>query len=565
MRFRKVTVLLIATCVLMCFSSNTYAQLFKSKKQLTEENARLRKTIDSLKNILGEGEIAISDTTDAEDSINPGGIGLIENNLFETETPGSNPDSLLSIWYLQKQLTIGDIQTIDLDSVNFTTNIPDEVYIEKLKKMNSFIPIPYNKTVKNSIILYTEKRPHLASMILGLSSYYLPIFEDIFESYGLPRELTTLAIIESALNPMAVSRTNARGMWQFMRTTARQYGLEINSYVDERLDPVKSATAAAKYLRDAYMIFGDWALAIASYNCGSGNINKAIRRAGSKDFWSVYKYLPSETRGYIPNFVGALYLLSYYNDYNIVPAKVSLPAHVDTFRIHKNLHFEQISDNIGIPVEELRQLNPQYLHDIIPGSEAEYILNLPYNYTVPFVDKEQAIYAYKDSIFFNPIVYNNYKRAESSGDDNSSVSSGGDGSSSRQRTLYHKVRRGETLGGIARKYGVTISQVKKWNHMRKNTVQSGKSLVIYKGGGRGSDNYSSYESHAASEDTYIPGSRGKKNTSKKGYSNYTVRRGDTLFSIARKYDMTLSDLLRLNGLSNRSKIYPGRKIRVKRG
>jgi membrane-bound lytic murein transglycosylase D len=564
MRFRRVTILLIAMCSLLCFNTNTYAQLFKSKKQLTQENAKLRKTIDSLKNIIGEGEIEIADTTDAGDSINPGGIGLIENDLFETKTPGSNPDSLLSIWYLQKQLTVGDMQTIDLDSVNFTTNIPDEVYIEKIKKMNSFIPIPYNKSVKNGIILYTEKRPRLASIILGLSSYYLPIFEDIFESYGLPRELTVLAIIESALNPMAVSPTNARGMWQFMRTTARQYGLEINSYVDERLDPVKSATAAAKYLRDAYMIFGDWSLAIASYNCGTGNVNKAIRRAGCKDFWSVYGYLPRETRGYIPNFVGALYLLNYYRDYNIVPEKITLPAHVDTFRIHKNLHFEQISDNIGIPVEELRQLNPQYLHDIIPGSEEEYILNLPYNYTVPFVDKEQQIYAYKDSIFFNPIVYNNYKKAEASGGDDNETVSSARSNTPRQRTMYHKVRRGETLGGIARKYGVTITQVKKWNHMRKNTVQAGKSLVIYKGGKGGGE--STYESHAASEDTYIPGSRGKKNSARKsGVTNYTVRRGDTLFSIARKYDMTLSDLLRLNGLSNNSKIFPGRKIKVKRG
>lgn len=562
MSLRRITVLFLAVCGLVCYSTNSYGQTFKSKKQLTEENAKLRKTIDSLKSILGEGEIAIADTTEAGDSINPGGLGIIESDLFETKTPGSNPDSLLSIWYLQKQLSAGDVQALDLDSVNFTSNIPDDVYIEKIKKMNSFIPIPYNKAIKNGIIFYTEKIPRKASVILGLSSYYLPIFEDVFDAYNIPRELTVMAIIESALNPMAVSPTNAKGMWQFMRTTARQYGLEINSYVDERLDPVKSAQAAAKYLRDAYMIFGDWSLAIASYNCGTGNVNKAIRRAGSKEFWSVYNYLPRETRGYIPAFVGALYLLNYYNDYNIVPDKISLPAHVDTFRIHKNLHFEQISDNIGISVEELRQLNPQYLHDIIPGSEEEYILNLPYNYTVPFVDKEQQIYAYKDSIFFNPIVYNKYKRAEGGGDNSPATYSDSGGGSSKQRTIYHKVRRGQTLGTIARKYGVTMAQIKKWNHMRKNTVQAGKSLVIYKGGKGGEE--SSYESHAASEDTYIPGSSGKKTTTKKGYSNYTVRRGDTMFSIARKHDMTLSDLLRLNGLSEGTKIYPGRKIRVKK-
>lgn len=557
MKVRKFVVLAMAAILTIGFNSNIYAQN-KSKKALQEENTKLKKTIDSLKRIMEDGEIAIADTTAFNDSINPaGGVDFIDSDVLDSAVPGSNPDSLLSIWYLQKQLAKTNVTPLDLDSANFTTNIPDNVYIDKLERINSFVPIPYNDVVRNYIILYTQKIPRKSAVILGLSSYYMPIFEEIFDFYGLPKELTIMAIIESALNSRAVSKARAKGMWQFMYTTAKQYGLEINSYVDERLDPVKSANAAAKYLKDAYTIFGDWPLAIASYNCGAGSVMKAIRRSGnSKDFWQVYKYLPRETRGYIPSFVGALYLLNYYSDFNIVPDRIALPAHVDTFRIHKNLHFEQISDNIGISVEELRDLNPQYLHDIIPGTEKEYVLNLPYNYTVPFVEKEQEIYAYKDSIFFNPVVYRKYKASTSSNEDNDEVKE----TVSRPRNVYHKVRRGETLGSISRKYGVTISSIKKLNHMRSNTVQLGKKLLVK----RTYSSRSSYESRAASDDTYIPGSRKSSSSSRSGYSTHTIRKGETLFSIAQSNHMTLTELLNLNGLSRHSKIYAGRKIKIRR-
>ena len=307
-----------------------------TKKQLLKERIELQRTIDSLKNIIEGGALEMSDTTQFEDENTNGGFNFLDSEQFADVDPGCNPDSLLSMWYIQKRLTLNDSER-DLDSVVLTSNIPDDVYIERLNRLNSFIPLSYNNIVKNHIIYYTEKMPVKAANILGLSSYYLPMFEEVFDYYGLPKELKAMAIIESALNPTATSRARARGMWQFMYRTALQYNLKINSYVDERLDPLASTHAAAKYLRDSYTIFGDWFLAISSYNCGVGNVNKAIRRAGSRDFWKIYPYLPRETRGYVPSFIAALYLLEYYKEHHIQPANFNLPAHVDTMKIHRNV------------------------------------------------------------------------------------------------------------------------------------------------------------------------------------------------------------------------------------
>ena len=418
-----------------------------TKKQLLKERIELQKTIDSLKSIIEGGALEMSDTSQFEEVEAYNGINYVDSEEFADVDPGSNPDSLMSMWYIQKRLTLNDAERA-LDSITLTSNIPDEVYMERLNRINSFIPLSYNSIVKNHIIYYTEKMPSKASHILGLSSYYLPIFEEIFDYYGLPKELKAMAIIESALNPVAVSRARAKGMWQFMYRTALQYNLKINSYVDERLDPIASTHAAAKYLRDSYTIFGDWFLAISSYNCGVGNVNKAIRRAGSRDFWKIYPYLPRETRGYVPSFIAALYMLEYYKEHNLRPAQFNLPAHVDTFKVNKNLHFEQISAVIGIPVDDLKNYNPQYVQNIIPGNSGEQVLQLPFNYTVPFVEKEKEIYAYKDSVYFNPITKENIRK-------NAATSSGGD--------QIHIVKRGETLGHIAMKYHVSVKNLMRWN------------------------------------------------------------------------------------------------------
>ena len=538
--FQKSRLILLLIFSLIFVPNFAEAQLFKSKeskKLLKQQVETLTKQIDSLKGIIEGGAIEMSDTTTLEEnSATYEELALIDSLVFENATPGSNPDSLLSVWYNERNIPM-ERYIIESDSVEFFSNIPDSVYIAKIKKMNSFIPIPYNHIVRNQIIAYTEKMPTFSKKILALSEYYLPIFEEILDYYGLPKELKAMAIIESGLNPVAVSRARAKGMWQFIYRTALQYNLHINSYVDERLDPIKATHAAAKYLRDAYTIFGDWALAISSYNCGTGNVNKAIRRAGgSKEFWDIYPYLPRETRGYVPAFVGALYLLSYHKEYpNLTPeAPVTMPAHVDTFAVKENLHFEQIAHNIDIKMETLRLLNPQYIHDIIPGNEKEYILQLPYNYTAAFIEKQDSIYNYKDSVYFNPIVYNKIKQAAAE---------------SQSTKVYHKVRSGETLGGIAMKYRVSLNNLLRWNGLsKKSIIRPGQRLVIYRNGGGPAV------------------SSGSKATTTKsgGYEYYTIKRGDTLSGIAYKCGISLNSLLKLNGLSKNSKIYPGRKLKVRK-
>lgn len=509
-----------------------------TKKQLLKERIELQKTIDSLKSIIEGGALEMSDTSEFEEAEVYNGINYIDSEEFADVDPGSNPDSLMSMWYIQKRLTLNDAERA-LDSITLTSNIPDEVYMERLNRINSFIPLSYNSIVKNHIIYYTEKMPSKASHILGLSSYYLPIFEEIFDYYGLPKELKAMAIIESALNPVAVSRARAKGMWQFMYRTALQYNLKINSYVDERLDPIASTHAAAKYLRDSYTIFGDWFLAISSYNCGVGNVNKAIRRAGSRDFWKIYPYLPRETRGYVPSFIAAMYMLEYYKEHNLRPAQFNLPAHVDTFKVNKNLHFEQISAVIGIPVDELKNYNPQYIQNIIPGNSGDHILQLPFNYTVPFVEKEKEVYAYKDSVYFNPITKESIRK-------NAATSNGGD--------QIHIVKRGETLGHIAMKYHVSVKNLMRWNGLSsKSVLRIGQRIRIYGGSGPAVSSSSG-------------GSKSSVTTSKSGgYEWYTIKKGDTLLGIAYKFKgVSLNDILILNGLTKNSKIYPGRKIKIRK-
>lgn len=509
-----------------------------TKKQLLKERIELQKTIDSLKSIIEGGALEMSDTSEFEEAEVYNGINYIDSEEFADVDPGSNPDSLMSMWYIQKRLTLNDAERA-LDSITLTSNIPDEVYMERLNRINSFIPLSYNSIVKNHIIYYTEKMPSKASHILGLSSYYLPIFEEIFDYYGLPKELKAMAIIESALNPVAVSRARAKGMWQFMYRTALQYNLKINSYVDERLDPIASTHAAAKYLRDSYTIFGDWFLAISSYNCGVGNVNKAIRRAGSRDFWKIYPYLPRETRGYVPSFIAAMYMLEYYKEHNLRPAQFNLPAHVDTFKVNKNLHFEQISAVIGIPVDELKNYNPQYIQNIIPGNSGDHILQLPFNYTVPFVEKEKEVYAYKDSVYFNPITKESIRK-------NAATTNGGD--------RVHIVKRGETLGHIAMKYHVSVKNLMRWNGLSsKSVLRIGQRIRIYGGSGPAVSSSSG-------------GSKSSATTSKSGgYEWYTIKKGDTLLGIAYKFKgVSLNDILILNGLTKNSKIYPGRKIKIRK-
>ncbi len=534
MKFLKTIIALVLT---LCFLQSAGGQELRTRSRLIKENAELRSRVDSLIRELEAYRLEKS----VADSLAAEMLQMLEemeemdgvDEPVEEYSPEMT-DSLLSLWYVHRQMEVNkELTEYDMDSVRFTSDVPDAVLIERLEKMNSFITLPFNETVKNYMVLYSEKMPTKMGHILGLSTYYLPIFEDIFNRYGLPSELKAMAIIESALNPTAVSRAGAKGMWQFMYNTARTYGLRINSYVDERLDVEKAADAAARYLLDSYNIFGDWCLAISAYNCGAGNVNKAIRRAGgNKDFWSIYPYLPKETRGYMPAFVGALYAMTYYKEYGIVPEPVQMPAHTDTFEIRRNLHFSQISEVIGIPNEDLQNLNPQYIHDLIPGNEAPYILKLPYNYTNAFLDNQDSLYTHKTAEMAGTKVL-----------EGPSVPDSG-----TQERIAYKVKSGDYLGRIASRYGVTVKQLQQWNNLRGTNLRVGQTLYIYRSGGGKTASSSSGSSASAS-------------SSSSGYITYTVKSGDTLYKIAQRYPgVTANDIMKINSIS--SNIKPGMKIKI---
>lgn len=546
------TFILLATAVLLCipvissakpkhdkekkkitlFTSPDRKALIRERDSLRLANEALMMELDSLYREYADLEV-YEELTEADS---------LSMDIMGTDIIGSVPDtavisrdSLLSLWYQQRDLNLMEIEPSDIDTIEMVSDIPDSVYISRLQKLNPYISVPYNRIIRNHIVYYTQKMPEKMERILGLATYYIPIFEEIFDQYDMPLELTAMAVIESALNTKAVSRARAKGMWQFMYSTAKRYGLTINSYVDERFDPIASAHAAARYLRDSYLIFGDWSLAIASYNCGAGNVNKAIRRSGgSKDFWEIYPYLPRETRGYVPSFFAALYAMKYYKEHNLTPEFIPMPPHTDTIKVNKMLHFEQIAHYTGASIEELRTHNPQYLHDIIPGTEKEYILQLPYQYTGAFIDHEKEIYAYKDSVYFSPAAMKQIQQ------------------SAEPSKITHRVKRGETLSHIALRYGVSVRNIQRWNGIGTR-IREGQRLAIYTNGSGPSAKSSS-------------SSGGKVSTSvSNGYVMYTVRSGDNLWNIAKKFSgVSVSDIQRLNGLSKNSKIYPGKKLKIKK-
>ncbi len=530
---------------LISFSLTASAQRhkFESRKVLKDSISVLLSKIDSMQKAYDEmvsapfEEIAISGEDD-----NFGPEDDDDDRMFNT-------DSALVAWYDNLSRHSQDEEELmEVEGMKYTSDVPDSVYIDRLNRINTSVKIPYNDVVRSYIIYYTQKmsRDKIAK-IVGLAGYYLPIFEEVFDQYGLPQELAKVSVIESALNPMAVSRAKAAGMWQFMRRTGTQYGLEINEYVDERFDYMQETHAAAKYLKDAYAIFGDWSLAIASYNCGPGNVNKAIRRAGgARDFWDVYRYLPRETRGYVPAFIAAMYTLAYYREHNITPSHIDIPPQVDTFHISNNLHFGQVSECVGISMDMLRNLNPEYVKDIVPGKGKTRVIKLPYSFSGAFIDVQDTIFAYKDSVYFDPVRV----KEVSAG-----VSRPSRSSSSAPSYFVYTVRKGDSLGKIASRNHTTISKIKSWNNLRKDTIVPGQKLRIYTGRGPATTVASSSSASSSKTPTSSSG----------GYVTYTVRKGDTLYSIANKFSgVSLNDIMRLNGLNRNSKIYAGQRLKIKK-
>ena len=406
-----------------------------------------------------------------------------EETIDLPEAMNYEVDSLLNLYYSKTYLQ----QDEDCNYRDENRDYPKEVYIERLSRLPNVMEMPYNEIVQKFIDRYTGRLRHSVSYMLGASNFYIPIFEEALEAYGLPLELKYLPVIESALNPKATSHAGAAGLWQFMVATGKQYGLEINSLIDERRDPIKSSYAAAHYLKDLYNIFGDWSLVIAAYNCGPENINKAIHRAdGQADYWKIYPYLPRETRGYVPAFIAANYVMNYYCEHNICPMRTTLPAKTDTVVMSKDVHLKQIADVCGIDIEELRTLNPQYRRDIVNGNNKPSVIRLPANATNTFIANEDSIYRYETDALLTrrslvEVESSKYTTSTSSTRKSYSKSKSKKRKSSRRSRTRKKsvtVRSGDTLSEIAERHHTTVKKLRQLNGIKGNNIRAGKKIRV---------------------------------------------------------------------------------------
>ena len=360
------------------------------------------------------------------------------------------------------------LDTTECHSDTLITDLPDSVYKTRLQALPFVIEVPYNEVVRRYIQRYVKHSPRQLASLQRKAEYYFPLFEDILSKHNLPYELCYLAVVESALNPQAHSHMGAAGLWQFMPSTGKFYGLEVNSLVDERMDPLRSTEAACQFLKSLHSIFNDWNLAIAAYNCGPGNVNKAIHRAGGKrDFWSIYPFLPSETRAYLPLFIAAAYAMNYADVHGICPADLQITMKTDTIVTNERLHLQQVVDNLGISLQELRRLNPQYARDILPGGK-DYALCLPIEKAGLYIEQQDTILAYRAK----ELIHN--RRDEIDLLQHTSVHGG----YSVNGVTYYKIKEGDTLGGIAKKFRVSVKQLKEWNGLKSDNIRAGKTLKI---------------------------------------------------------------------------------------
>ncbi len=396
-----------------------------------------------------------------------------------------NLDSLLHLYNAQTYL----MQDTSCNYRDVNPVFEKEIYIDRLKRLPTIIEMPYNDVVQKFIDRYSGKLRRSVSFMLGASNFYMPIFEEALEAYNLPLELKYLPVIESALNPKAVSRVGATGLWQFMLATGKRYGLEVNSLVDERRDPVKASWAAAHYLSDLYKIFDDWSLVIAAYNCGPSKVNQAIHRAkGSADYWNIYPYLPKETRGYVPAFIAANYIMNYYCDHNICPMVTELPIKTDTVVVNKDVHLEQIAQVLNIDIEHLRNLNPQYRRDIVNGLNKPMAIRLPASLIGSFIDQEDSIYNYKtdELLLKRSVVDVNQDATTVSRSSYSSRSTIRSKSSSRNKRGKTKkkgnksvtIKNGDTLSEIAARNHTTVAKLRKLNKISGSSIRAGKKIKV---------------------------------------------------------------------------------------
>ena len=426
----------------------------------------------------------------------------------------------------------------------------DFVYEARLAKLNAQSPfdLVFNKDVKAYIELYVIRKRELLSRLIGLSQLYYPLFEQILDKYNLPLELKHLAVIESALNPNARSRAGAQGLWQFMYPTGKLFGLKVTSYIDERCDPYKSTIAAAEYIKYLYSIFKDWQMVLAAYNAGPGAISKAIRRSGGKTtYWEIRPYLPRETQGYVPAFIAANYVMNYYQEHNITPA---IPKkhyfELDTIVLKDAMTFEQISQLLDVPIEEIAYFNPQYRKNIIP--EGGYTLTLPKEKIALFLSNEDEIYVFIQQQKQNSLLAQQQMNTQ-------------------EEKIVHKVKYGETLKSIAAKYGISVQDIKTWNYIGRRGLKPGKHLIIYKPTSNPSSGTKTLASIDTKSSTITTNSVTPDSTNsikEKDNIYHIVRKSETIYSIARKYNISVNDLLNQNGLTIKHNLKVGEKLLIKK-
>ena len=439
-----------------------------------------------------------------------------------------------------------DIETIDIDA-EVSYNLSTEVLKKRLAKMDAKSPfnIEYNQALENTIKAFLKNRPKAFERLMAISEYYFPMFEEHLAKYNIPLELKYLAIVESALNPRAKSRVGASGLWQFMYPTGKQYNLEVTSYVDERYDPLKATEAACQYLSSLYGIFGDWSMVLAAYNCGPGNVSKAIRRSGgSQNYWNIRKNLPKETANYVPAFLATFYIYEFKKEHGIMPKKAPLTYfETDTIMVKKQMSFKHIAELLDISEEQLEFLNPIYKLKVIPFvADEPHYLRLPKNKMGLFVSNEEKIYAYLNYLETykektkSEFIASTSKDSISSSADSSYVSK----PKFERKTQFHTIKSGESLGKIADKYNVSISELKKWNSIKGNNIQAGKKLKIY------------------SDKKIITKTESKANND----GTYTVKSGDSLFSISKQFPgVSIDDIKKWNDISG-DNIQPGMKLKI---
>lgn len=520
---------------------------------------------------------------DVKESITDSNIVFPES--FETDT-----QKLLESWYM-KNYTATDDKYLSSD-----VKTTDDQIRQRLSQLPTVIEMPFNSIVRTYIDRYTQRGRAQVAATLGLANYYMPIFEQALEEAGLPLELKYLPVVESALNPNAVSKHGATGLWQFMLATGKGLGMEVNSLVDERRDPYVSSRKAARYLKDLHSTYGDWSLAIAAYNCGPGAVNKAVRRAGDgkHDFWSIYEYLSPETRGYVPAFIAANYVMNYYPEHGISPVIPTKPLVTDTVGVAGRVHFNQISEVLDIPVEELRLLNPQFRADLIPGSpEKPYMLILPSQQVHAYIVSEDQIkgheaerYARRDVVEPGDMPSESSVEMEmadpSAADVRQTIAA--DNLPAEEPALparqtpaagkpaTHKVAAGETLASIAALYGVTPAEVKRWNNLRRNSVRVGQQLRVA---------VDAQAETSVSADSSVPASRqqvssakakrqsksasssnkGKKSRKEAKPTQHSIKNGENLTVIAKKYGVSVDEIKRANNMKD-DDIRAGKSIKI---